>query len=132
MSKAAVDEPKRGYEAVPVVNAAAEAAQFMISGGNKPAKTKKVAPPIEERSWEGHLCCWFGRCDAVGWSACCMSYFVPCFAFGCVPPDMQTRSAVQRTHGMSFCFSQLRLSALCALLMLGAEHACERSLERFM
>ena len=70
---------------MPVVDAAEEAAQFMTSG-KQALKSDKPVAPVEERSWEGHLCCCFGRCDSVGWGACLISYFAPCVAFGCVQP----------------------------------------------
>ncbi len=125
MGKAAGNESKHGYAAVPVVNAAPEAAQFMISG-NKPVKPEKKPLPDEERSWEGHLCCCFGRCDAVGWSACCMSYFVPCFAFGCVQTNTQIFGVSEELRLLLLPTqpnpAQLRSSALCALV-LGSEHS---------
>ena len=83
MGKAASAQSKEGYESVPVVDAAQEAAQFMTSGKQAVKPTKPVAP-AEERSWESHLCCCFGRCDSVGWGSCLISYFAPCVAFGCV------------------------------------------------
>ena len=88
MGKAASAQSKEGYETVPVVDAAEEAAQFMSSGKQAVKPAKKPVAPVEERSWESHLCCCFGRCDSVGWGSCLISYFAPCVAFGCVPtPD---------------------------------------------
>ena len=81
---AASGESKEGYEAVPVVDAAMQAAQFMISG-DQPVKTQQAAAaPVVVRSWEGPLFCCFGRCDSVGLNACSLSCLAPCFAFGCV------------------------------------------------
>ena len=92
MGTLANNDRNDGYEGVPVVDAAAEAAQ-VVTCGDLPAKRKKEAALAEKRSWEGHLCCCFGRCDSVGWNACCISYFVPCIAFGCVQTDMETHPA---------------------------------------
>ena len=89
MGKAASAQSKEGYETVPVVDAAEEAAQFMTCGKKAGKPAKKPVAPVEERAWESHLFCCFGRCDSVGWSSCLISYFAPCVAFGCVPTRTQ-------------------------------------------
>ncbi len=101
MGKAASAQSKEGYETVPVVDAAEEATQFMTSG-KKAGKPAKPVAPVEERSWESHLFCCFGRCDSVGWSSCLISYFAPCVAFGCVPTQPRRSFLVPSVpHGIS-------------------------------
>ena len=109
MGKAASAQSKEGYEKVPVLDAAEEA-QFLTSG-KETVKAGKPAAPVEERSWESHLCCCFGRCDAVGWGACLVSYFVPCVAFGCVRTQTQIFSRSRRDPSVYFCVSGVALLA---------------------
>ena len=102
MGKAASAQPKDGYEAVSVVDAADEAQQFMTNskGAGKPAK---VAAPEEMRAWEGRMWCCFGRCDSTGFGACFLAYFLPCVAFGCgCDPESHTDPPSRRSL-LGFC-----------------------------